>query len=57
MMDDEREASNSSRDDDKEATLAAIRRGWEDVQAGRTIPMQDFLKELKRRYGTSDSTR
>ena len=57
MMDDEREASNSSRDDDQEATLAAIRRGWEDVQAGRTIPMQDFLKELKRRYGTSDSTR
>lgn len=56
-MDDEREASISSHDDEKEATLAAIRRGWEDVQAGRTIPMQDFLKELRRRYGTSDSTR
>ena len=56
-MNDERETSNSSRDDEKEATLAAIQRGWEDVQAGRTIPMQDFLKELKRRYGTSDSTR
>ncbi len=57
MMDGPQEVSNRCHDDDQEAALAAIRQGWEDVQAGRTIPMQDFLKELKRRYGTSDSTR
>lgn len=38
-------------DEEYAASIEAIRRGWEDVQAGRTVPMNDFLQELKRKYG------
>lgn len=38
-------------DEEYAASIEAIRRGWEDVQAGRTVPMTDFLQELKRKYG------
>ena len=56
-MDDNRENQCDDRNDNEEASLAAIRLAWEDVQAGRTIPAQDFLNELKRRYGIPDSWR
>lgn len=38
-------------DEEFAASVEAIRRGWEDVQAGRTVPAKDFMQELKRKYG------
>lgn len=46
-----RELLGVGSDEEYEASLQAIRRGWEDVQAGRTIPMKDFLRELRQKYG------
>jgi len=36
-----------------QASLAAIREGVEDIDAGRTRPVDDFLHDLDRRHGLS----
>ena len=46
-----RELLGVGSDEEYEASLQAIRRGWEDVQAGRTVPMDDFFQELRQKYG------
>lgn len=38
---------------EQEETVAGIRRGYEDVTAGRTRPAQEFLDELRHRHGIS----
>jgi predicted transcriptional regulator len=37
--------------EDHEKSVAAIRRGHEDVTAGRTRPAAEFLEELRERHG------
>lgn len=37
-------------DREREETLAALRRGLEDVDAGRTRPAEDVLRDLCRKY-------
>lgn len=49
-MDVYRELLGISSDREWQESLAAIRRGWEDVQAGRTRPLRDVLDELSRKY-------
>ena len=34
-----------------EKSVAAIRRGYEDVKAGRTRPAAEFLEEVRGKYG------
>jgi hypothetical protein len=34
-----------------EESVAAIRRGYEDVKAGRTRPATEFLEELREKHG------
>ena len=36
---------------DYEASLQAIREGWDDVQAGRTISLDNFFQEFDRKHG------
>jgi predicted transcriptional regulator len=36
---------------DFEEAVDGIRRGYEDVEAGRTRPAEQFLDELRRKYG------
>ena len=36
-----------------QATLAAIREGLADIDAGRTRPIEELLGELKTRYGAA----
>ncbi len=38
---------------DYEASLQAIREGWDDVQAGRTISLNRFFQEFDRKHGLS----
>jgi predicted transcriptional regulator len=38
---------------DYEKSVAAIRRGHEDVRAGRTRPAAEFLEELREKHGFS----
>ncbi len=38
---------------DYEASLQAIREGWDDVQAGRTISLNSFFQEFDRKHGLS----
>ncbi len=40
---------------DREETLAAIREGLADVEAGRTKPAREVLKRLARKYGIPHS--
>jgi predicted transcriptional regulator len=37
--------------EDYEKSVAAIRRGHEDVKAGRTRPAAEFLEELRQKHG------
>jgi predicted transcriptional regulator len=37
--------------EDREKSVAAIRRGYEDVKAGRTRPAVEFLEELREKHG------
>lgn len=37
-------------DDDESATLAAVRRGLADLEAGRTQPLDEAMKGLRSRY-------
>lgn len=46
-----RELLGLDSDEDYQASLEAIRLGWEDVQAGRTVPMADVFEDLKQKYG------
>ncbi len=36
---------------DYEASLQAVREGWDDVQAGRTISLDSFFQEFDRKHG------
>jgi hypothetical protein len=36
---------------DYEESVAAIRRGYDDVKAGRTRPAAEFLEETREKYG------
>lgn len=36
---------------DFEASVEAIRRGYEDMEAGRTLPAEEFLEELRAKHG------
>jgi len=36
---------------DYDESVAAIRRGYEDVKAGRTRPATEFLEELREKHG------
>ena len=36
-----------------EASVAAVKRGYEDVKAGRTRPASEVLDELRQKYGLS----
>ena len=38
---------------DYKASLQAIREGWDDVQAGRTISLNSFFQEFDRKHGLS----
>jgi predicted transcriptional regulator len=38
---------------DFEQAVEGIRRGYEDVKAGRTRPASDFIEELRRKHGFS----
>jgi predicted transcriptional regulator len=38
---------------DFEEAVEGIRRGYEDVKAGRTRPAADFLSEMRRKHGIS----
>lgn len=37
-------------DDEREDTLAAIRRGLADVEAGRVVPAREAIADLRRRH-------
>jgi hypothetical protein len=34
-----------------EASLQAVREGWEDVQSGRTVSLDRFFQEFDRKHG------
>lgn len=36
---------------DYEASLQAVREGWEDVQSGRTVSLDSFFQEFDRKHG------
>ena len=36
---------------DYQETVEAVRRGYEDVKAGRTVPADEFLDEFARKHG------
>ena len=38
---------------DYEASLQAIRDGWDDVQAGRTVSLDRFFQEFEHKHGLS----
>ena len=40
---------------EREETLAAIREGLADVEAGRTIPLEDFDRDFRQRHDIKDS--
>ena len=39
---------------DYRESVEGIRRGYEDVKAGRTRPAAEFLTEMRRKYGLPD---
>ncbi len=41
-------------EEEREATLQAIRNGLEDVEAGRVRPARDVIAELRRKFNLSD---
>ena len=41
-------------DEEREETLAAIRRGFADVEAGRVMPARETVAELRRKHNLSD---
>ncbi len=41
-------------EDDYQASLRAIEEGWEDVQAGRSRPLDDFFSEFDRKHEIPD---
>jgi predicted transcriptional regulator len=47
-----RELLGIGTEEEHQASLAAIRRGLADVEAGRTRDMDEFFDELERRYQT-----
>ena len=46
-----RELLGIGTDAEYEASLQAIREGWDDVQAGRTISLDSFFQEFDRKHG------
>ncbi len=44
-------------DEEREDTLQAIREGLADVEAGRTRPAEDVIRDLCRRHNLPDPTR
>ncbi len=42
---------------DRMETLEGIRRGLDDVEAGRTMPLDEAFERIRREHGTSDSGR
>lgn len=48
-----REMLGIGSEDELEDSLQSIRRGWDDLQAGRTRPFREFLDEIGRKYETS----
>ena len=40
-------------DEDHDATMEAIRRGWDDMLNGRTTPMEVFFQEFDNKHGIS----
>jgi hypothetical protein len=43
-------------DEEREETLRAIRQGLADVEAGRTRPAEDVIRDLCRKYNLPDPT-
>lgn len=39
---------------ERQATLAAVREGLADIEAGRTKPLQQFLSEFQSRHGYAE---
>ena len=48
-----RELLGIGSDADYQASLQAIREGWDDVQASRTISLDSFFQEFDRKHGLS----
>ncbi len=46
-----REMMGVGTDAEYAASLAAVREGLDDVDAGRTVPVDDFFRELDRKHG------
>lgn len=46
-----REMMGVGTDDEYQASLRAIEEGWADVQAGRTRPLDEFLRDFDRQHG------
>jgi hypothetical protein len=44
-------------DEEREETLEAIRQGLADVEAGRTRPAEDVIRDLCRKHNLADPTR
>ncbi len=44
-------------DEERDDTLAAVREGLADVEAGRTRPAEDVIRDLCRKYNLADPTR
>jgi len=44
-------------DEEREDTLQAIREGLADVEAGRTRPAEDVIRDLCRKHNLPDPTR
>lgn len=49
-----RELLGIGSDADFAASLEAIREGWSDVEAGRTLSMKEFFQEFDRQHGLSN---
>ncbi len=45
-----REMMGVGSEDDYQASLRAIEQGWNDIQAGRSRPLDHFFDELDRKY-------
>ncbi|SFJ70107.1 hypothetical protein [Planctomicrobium piriforme] len=41
---------------EEQETLAAIREGLEDIDAGRTIPLEEFDQNFRRKHGIADNS-
>jgi prevent-host-death family protein len=42
---------------EREATIAAIKEGIADVEAGRTVPLKTAFKRIAKKYGLKDPTK